>query len=386
MAKKWHNILLQLHKGGSSTTTVQSYQPTPEERALMAQALKYSEAVAPNALSLNTTAKDLLYGNLGEMQIDYNKLTQDAQQQLAQAQQGFAGLAQGKLPAEYQANMENSIRSGVESTMGSLVNNLGARGVLNSSVTNTAMNDISKNASDTMAQQYANNIGMLGNIYGNQANLAGQNITLSAAAQEAAQQPAINLWNASMGLNSNGTLGALAGVAGKGTSTTTQNMSGGGNMFGSIMGGLAGGIGGALPGIWACFTDDTKIKTDEGDKLIRHISVGDTVTAIDTEGNEFKDVVIETLEPRITDVYVVTTKGANNNKGAVSTTLTQPLMLESGEWKDVAFLRIGEVLKGLGKVTGIVYSGERKVYDLKLKRGVGYYANGVIAKAATTEW
>ena len=60
--------------------------------------------------------------------------------------------------------------------------------------------------------------------------------------------------------------------------------------------------------------------------------------------------------------------------------------MADGTWKEVSVLRIGDELKNVGKVKGIAYSGERKVYDLKLTGANTYYANGFIAKGATNEW
>ena len=41
-------LILQLHKKGGSSTTVQSYQPTEEERKLMGLSADYAEYVMPN--------------------------------------------------------------------------------------------------------------------------------------------------------------------------------------------------------------------------------------------------------------------------------------------------------------------------------------------------
>lgn len=223
-------------KGGS--TTVQSYKPTAEEIRMQKQAADYADAVAPNALKLNDTAADLLFGSYGTVQADYNKMNQNAQDQIASANQTVSGLMQGQLPAAYQQAMEQSIASGVQNSLGSSLNNLVARGVLNSSVTNKALQGISDSAAGQMAQQYTNNIGLLSQLAGQQTSTAGQPISISAAAQEAAQQPAINLWNASLGLNSGGTGTALNAVAGQGTKTATQS-GGGGGLFGGVLTGLA---------------------------------------------------------------------------------------------------------------------------------------------------
>ena len=83
---------------------------------------------------------------------------------------------------------------------------------------------------------------------------AGKPIALLSAAQEAAQQPALRLWNASVGLNQSAT-GSLVALSNQGTRTTTteQHVGAGqfwGGLFGGITsafaGGLASGYGGAL--------------------------------------------------------------------------------------------------------------------------------------------
>lgn len=103
------------------------------------------------------------------------------------------------------------------------------------------MNSIGQRAN--MGNQYlqnqlatqAQNAATLDNIIGH----GNSNITTAAAAQEAAQQPAANLWNMSLGL-SNSNTGALAAAAGKGTTTTTTSRSGGGGLFSGLLGGLFG--------------------------------------------------------------------------------------------------------------------------------------------------
>lgn len=382
---RFHVINICYKKGGS-TTTVQSYKPTEQEIRLQKAAADYAEATAPNALWLNNVARDLLQDSMGAVQVDYNQLTQNAIAQTQAAQQGVAGLTTGVLPEAYQQNMENSIQRGVTNTVGNAVQNLGQRGVLSSSVTNQAMSDISKNVSDTMAEQYSNNISSLNGLYGQQASLAGMPLSLSAAGQEAAQTPAINLWNASMGLNSSGTLGALNAVSGQGTTTSTQRTSGGAGFLGNL---LSGGITAAANtyGTLWCFAGDTLIKTPDGDKYIRNLKVADEVIAYDVEDDSKRvEVVIEVMEPHYADCYAVVCEKAGNDKNAVFTTLSQPLLTEDGSFVTVDVLRIGTKLKNAGAVIGIIYSGERKVYDIKVSGPNTYYANGLIAKGGTNEW
>lgn len=371
-------LLLQLHKKGSSSTTVQSYQPTEQEIRLQKQAADYSEAVAPNALWLNNVAQGLLQDSLGTIQVDYDQLAADATKQATAAQQGIAGLTQGELPQAYIDNMQQIVNSGVENSLGSAINSLAGRGVLSSSVANNAINNISTNAANTMAQQFQNNISTLNGLYGQQASLAGQNISLSAAAQEAAQQPALNLWNASLGLNSGGTLGALSAVSGQGTTTSTTSQSGGG-LFSGILTGAASGYASGL----ACFTDDVKIKTPDGDKYIRHIHAGDKVFTYDIATDSDKEnEVLWIQKPVYKDTFAIVCMMPNGTKNIVYTTLPQPLLTDNGEWVEVSMLRINTPLKNVGKVVSIAYSGERRVYDFQVDNLNTYYANGFVAHGA----
>lgn len=259
-------------KGGTTVTNNSTYTPTEYELQLQKAQADYAKAIAPNSLWLNDTARNILQNSIGAVRVDFDRLNNQAQQQIAQNQQNLANLApsntaaankanatlgqlqNGILPSAYQMNMQNAIRSSLQNTMGTQLNSLANRGVLNSSVTTSAMNDISKNAADTVAQQYQNNIQTVGGlanrqmanamnansanagIYGNLINSATQPITTAAAAQEAAQKPALNLWNASLGLNGS-TTSALA-AAGKGTTTSTSHQSGGGGLLSGLMGGL----------------------------------------------------------------------------------------------------------------------------------------------------
>lgn len=362
-------------KGGSSVTNTTTYTASPEERRLQAAEAKYSEAVSPNALWLNNIARNVLENSLGTVQVDFNGLNNEAQQRIAAANQGMADLTQGKLPTAYTQNMTDAIKSGVQNTYGDLINNAAAKGVLNSSVTSQGLSDISKNVADTMAQSYSNNINQLANLYGNQQNAATNAITTAAAAQEAAQQPAINLWNASLGLNG-ATTGALAASAGKGTTTNTQTTSGGGGgLFGSILG---AGLGGLASGWASCFPTGTSIRMEDGtEKDIKDVQEGDFVQT--TKGPER---VLAKMPERYNDTYTVTAE-----KGAVTTTLTQPLMKEDGDYIYTADLTPGVALKGKGKVLSVEKTGEHvRVYDMMVDGVNNYYADGFIAVGGDGKW
>lgn len=230
---------LRLFKGGGTTVNnTSTYTPSEYELQLQKIQADYADKVAPNSYWLNDTARQLLQDSLGTVQVDFNQLNNQAQNQINQAQSGIGNLTQGILPQSYQDNMQQAIQSGVENSYGSLLNNSAQRGVLNSSVTTQGMNDISKNAANTMAQQYQGNVGLLSGLYGQQIDSANAGTTAAGIAQEAAQQPALNLWNASLGLNGS-TTSALASAAGKGTTNSTQTTkTSGGGLLSGLLGGL----------------------------------------------------------------------------------------------------------------------------------------------------
>lgn len=359
-------------KGGGSSTTVQSYTPTEEEKKLWRLQGQYEDAIMPNAIGLNAKAGNLLEKSLGDTQVDYNGLLKQAQAQNNEAMQGYQNLANGNLPSAYTDNINQAVSRSVNNSMGSLLQSLGSSGVLNSSVAAQGIQGINQAAANTAADMYNQDISQLSNIYGNLANTAGSNITLASAAQEAAQQPAINLWNASIGLDGTNT-GAIAAIGGKGTTTSTQHMpSTAGGFWGGILGGLA-----SNPNLF-CFAGDTMIKTPKGDKEIRRIKKGDTI--ITPAGEE---VVTEVMEPHIARVYGIVTDDPIEKY--LNLTETQPMLMEDGTYKTLKEMKFGEKFKGKGKIVVMVESGDRRVYDLKVPSG-SYYANGFIAKAGTTEW
>lgn len=368
---------LSLHKGNVSSTT--TYTPSPEEREMQQLEVEFGKYLMPNAKALNNSAANMFFNSIGDTQVDFAQRLRQADAMNNQASQGFANLQNGRIPLAYQQAMENSIKSGVQNTIGQQINSLADRGVLNSSVTNTVMNNTSKNVSDTMAEQYSNNIGMLSGLYGQTANQANSGITSAAAAQEGAQQPAINAWNMSLGLGNQGT-GVLSAIAGQGTTNTSQ--SGGSN-------GLFGGLTSlASAGIMAfCFTEETKIKMADGsEKLIRNIKPGDKVLSYNPDNEQTCVETVEFVAPsKLEMVYTVVCRDDNDMTYLVHTTLSQPLLTEKGDMQEVALLCIGAKLKNAGRIIAIVESGHQRVFDFKTTGSNIYYANGLIALGAYDE-
>lgn len=470
---------LQLFGGkGGTSTTVEAYKPSDEERRMYNQQANYAEAVSPNALELNNIAMDLLQDSLGTVQVDYNTMNQNAQNQIASAMGNMAALAdsnnksldaannsltnirnqtgtlagntsaaygrlsgnyidaankanetlgqlaQGYVPSAYQQNMENSIASALTNTMGKTINNLGNRGVLNSSVTNEALNDIERNAADTVAQQYQQNINQaagltqqqygnttdmtnsLGDIigkqysvndnaltqqgqltqqmfdntqnnnsqnsgiYSNLINSATAPIEAAAMAQESAISPARDLWSASLGLNGAGNqvLGAISGKWG--TRTTQQTVPNNGGM------GFLSGLINAGATLYACFTAGTQVTMADGKKKeIQEIKEGDRVRTLTGSAK-----VVKVMEPKYNDVVRVICENA-----VTTTTDTQPLMGEDGNYILVSDLKLGTKLKDAGRVLGLLCSGRQTVYDFETDGDNQYIADGFIAMGGGSE-
>ena len=86
------NFDLQLFGSKSTSTTTSTYTPTAYELQLQKSQADYADAVAPNALYLNDVARNLLQDSIGTVQVDYNTLNRNAQNQIANATGNLAGL------------------------------------------------------------------------------------------------------------------------------------------------------------------------------------------------------------------------------------------------------------------------------------------------------
>lgn len=104
-------------------------------------------------------------------------------------------LLAGNLPSAYATNRQAALNTDLRGTMGSAVNSLANRGVINSSVSNKAMDDISQSASDTLAKMYNTDI----NTY---ASLLGQDASNIKQAYDVASGNAGSVYGAQSGADS----------------------------------------------------------------------------------------------------------------------------------------------------------------------------------------
>ena len=335
------------------------------------------------------------------------------------------GLLNGVLPSSYSENRQKALQSDLTNTVGNTLSGLASRGIINSSQADSAFNDISRNASNTLAAQYGNDMqtaaglagqaynnqlagingkaGLLGDMfrnqlsgYGQQADLGNTNfnnrmqglstlsqlanqsqqiamdpIRTAATAQEAAINTPMKYLAMATGQNAP-TQGLLSQLSQQRYSVATPGQTivrqGSGGFFGGLMSGLGSYL--------ACFTAGTEISTPEGAVAIEQMAFGDQVVSLGTV-NE----VTELHDMGEADIYELHTPSF-----AVETTQTEVFMTPDGK-KPLTELSEGEsvmTVNGFELITSIVETGRKeKVYELELTGDNMFYANGILAEGLT---
>lgn len=322
-------------------------------------------------------------------------------------------LVNGVLPSAYAENRQNALNADLRGTVGNAVNTLGNRGIMNSSVTNKALGDISQNASDTLYKHYLNDLQMESNLLGQQdnrfksiydtsagnaGNILGSrqhlfdtwatglknvmdsgltayqnNLQGAATAQAASYQPVTQMLDYANQMRNpaqNMYNQMYSGRMGTGSTTTTRD-DGGGSIFPVI-----GSLGAAA--IQACFTGNTLVTTPTGYKYIKDIRKGDEVLSVSNGKIVPKKVehVNEPVEADTIDVYF-------DNGTVWHTTDTQ----RTFDGKHFSYCHVGSsaVVHG-GGYTGVkrvIPAGKELVYDFSVEGFAGenvFFANDVAAE------
>lgn len=378
-----------------------------------------ANAAANNRFSglLGNAIQSMSQGNK-ELASEYNA----AMQNNSTAMQG---LLNGVLPSSYAENRQKALQADLTNTVGNTLSGLASRGIINSSQADSAFNDISRNASNTLATQYGNDMqtaaglagqaynsqlagingkaGLLGDMFKNQLSGYGQQSDLSntnfnnrqqgistlsqlanqsqqmatdpiktaATAQEAAINTPMKYLAMATGQNAP-TQGLLSQLSQQRYSVATPGQTivrqGSGGFFGGLMSGLGS--------YFACFTAGTEISTPEGAVAIEQMAFGDQVISFGTV-NE----VTELHDMGEADIYEL-----NTPSFAVETTQTEVFMTPDGK-KPLTELSEGEsvmTVNGFELITSIVETGRKeKVYELELTGDNMFYANGILAEGLT---
>jgi hypothetical protein len=292
---------------------------------------------------------DLSRGALNDYQGKMDSALGAYNQKQGQRASAWDDLVNGVLPSQYATNRQAALNADLKGTMGSAINNLASRGVINSGVGNKAMDDISQSASDTLAKRYADDLqleasllgqdrantqanydvasGNAGNqfqgarstydnvmnqyadMYKTRANTAGDwlnnvNKTNNDLFDNAVKGQTASLEVPSQMLSYAGQLlqptsnlynTMYSGRMGTGSTTTTHDD--GGSGIWTAVGGL-----GAMA---MCFHGNTLVTTPKGYKAIRNVQVGDEVLSVH-EGEIVPKKVTAVVGPTrqtIIDVY-----------------------------------------------------------------------------------
>lgn len=378
-----------------------------------------ANAAANNRFSglLGNAIQSMTQGNK-ELASEYNAAMQNNNT-------AMQGLLNGVLPSSYAENRQKALQADLTNTVGNTLSGLASRGIINSSQADSAFNDISRNASNTLAAQYGNDMqtaaglagqaynsqlagingkaGLLGDMfrnqlsgYGQQADLANTNfnnrqqgistlsqlanqsqqmatdpIKTAATAQEAATNTPMKYLAMATGQNAP-TQGLLSQLSQQRYSVASPAQTVVRQGSGGFFGGLMSGLGSYL----ACFTAGTEISTPEGAVAIEQMAFGDQVVSLGTV-NE----VTELHDMGEADIYEL-----NTPSFAVETTQTEVFMTPDGK-KPLTELSEGEsvmTVNGFELITSIVETGRKeKVYELELTGDNMFYANGILAEGLT---
>lgn len=386
------------------------------QNAIGALQNQVSTAGAQN-LTDNTKYANQLAASVDNMNNTASQLANEYSGALLQNQNAMNAITSGQLPTAYQEARQKALNNDLESTLGSAVSGLASRGIINSSQADSAINNISKNASNTLAAQYAqdlnqaaglntqalnNNLsgigakmGLWGNTYNNQQNgivnqanlmnqgytnqmsnagtaagLVGQReglaqnpINTGATTQEAAIQPAKDYYSMAQLNNSdqedllNRYMTLRYGLASPAQTTVRQ---GSGGFFGGFMKGF-------------CFVEGTEIATPEGGKAIEIFKTGDAVISLDAVND-----VIEMHDMGEQETFILATTDCE-----VTTTASEKVLTVDG-LKLVETLEIGEpimTVHGYQSVTRCEPTGKTEhVFELQCTGDNLFYANGIMAE------
>lgn len=373
MGDKLKTFDLQLFGGGGTTVHNQPAkvpEPTPEERALQKEQLKYIQSLNPSLAKLVELGNKAL--DNGQLNVDYNQLFSQGMNKINALGSSYNDLLNGKINPEFQKNREAAMQSGINNTLGANLNNLSQRGVVNSKVTNKAVSSQQKNIADAMSQGYHQDIATQSQLLGQAEQAAYSPMMFANAAQNAALDLPKAYWSMATGLNApnndawktmyNGRMS----IATPAQSYVSQDS--GGGFFGGLMSGV---------GSFFCFVAGTKIATPYGAINIEDIKEGDSVYTLDVDGNIIEGKVTFVAEPAISSDQYLTIA---TDKGSVTTTASQPF-LSGDDFICADNINVGDTLavvwNNVATVEKIIPLDEKElVYDFSVEGRNIYFADG----------
>ena len=162
------------HSSSTSSQEVKQRELSQEEKDLIAAQTRYMQSIQPAVDKLvqksNNSIDNVYQPNWtqahNEMSSALNNATNQIQG-LNKYTDQLNSISNGELPQSYLQNMQTVYNNMYKSSMGSGLNDLASRGVINSSALNNATNQIQKNLTNQMAQDYSNNLSQAANLTNN---------------------------------------------------------------------------------------------------------------------------------------------------------------------------------------------------------------------------
>lgn len=287
-------------KGGhssSSTTTRTIPGQTPNEAQLENGLMDYARS------GLNASS-GIMNQAIQSISRQYNpnwtSLAGNYNNTMGTVTNGYNNLMQGNLPSQFAEARRKALNDDLQQTVGSAVSGLADRGIINSSVTNKALDDISEDVSSQIAKSYASDLSTYAGLLSGAASNANQVLAGNQLAQDASETPTESLFQYAQALAnpaSNMYNTMYSGRMGTGSTTTTTSQPN--NSVWSTIGSLG-------TAYILCFTGDTLVTTPQGYKPIKEIKRGDEVLSLDEHNKVVTKKVSDVTgahERDIVDVY-----------------------------------------------------------------------------------
>lgn len=441
------NNLMNLANG-----QIQNSQVTPDYNGLLQAALSGTQQAGQtvsglipqvqNGVTGANNANNGYIGGIGNAMQTYQEgnkyLDSDYQKSMANNAGIMSGLLSGDLPSAYAQNRQKALQSDLDATMGSTLSSLADRGIINSSVANQSMNDISKNAANALAANYTSDMGtaanlansaysnqlnglngragLMSNLYsgqlsgigqqagltgnnvsnilnganaqgslaGQQASLANQPIDSAAAAQSDAASTPLNYFNAAIGLQ-NPNLSLYDSMSGHRYAVATPGQTyvkqGSGGWFGNLLGTAAN----SAAAFYACFPAGTLVSTGYEDVPIEKMREGDTVVI--QGGHMARVKKVHDMGEQMT-YNVETVPSIDGTIRKVTTTPTEVFLTPEGR-KPLSALKAGIkvwTVDSFRRLAHVTKNKAERVYELELDDDSAlFYANGFAAEPLTAK-
>lgn len=353
-------------KGGAS---YHERQLTPEERALIAQQQRYLASIQPSIDKLVNRGTSLLDDVVNP---DWKGIYGQTVNDIDGLRKEQSLLATGQLPKVYSDAKMNYFNRIYENTMGKGLAQMARSGVVDSSRYNSSVNDMQKNMTAQMSQDYTKDLGMAKELLDQKYQFALSPLEVAHKAnQYSFANPEQHLALAQGQSRSTNEALQTQGALNNGRTTVTQKGPG-------FLGGLMSGIGNIASAAIMCFPEYVTVETDYGYIPIVEVEKNDVLVSKD--GIE---IVLDIIECGKKDIHTVTTETHEVDCTSTQTVWTRRGLVAVKDLEDK-----DEILtdNGFEKLVNVEFKeSDVPVYELVVSGSAMFYANGICVEGFTEE-